>query len=73
MFQKNEFKAELVRRGLSVEQVAKMLGIDTVSLYRKMNGESDFFRNEIDVLRRKLNLSDADLLKIFFAKELTFS
>lgn len=73
MFQKNEFKAELVRRGLSVEQVAKMLGIDPASLYRKINGESDFFRNEIDALRTKLDLSDDDILKIFFAKELTFS
>lgn len=67
MFQKNEFKAELVRRGLTVEQVARHLGIDPASLYRKMNGESDFFRNEIDTLRNQLSLSDDDIMRIFFA------
>lgn len=67
MFQENEFRAEIARRGLTIKEVAKMLGIDPVSLYRKMKGESDFFRNEIQTIREKFSLTDNDVIKIFFA------
>ena len=66
MFQKNEFKAEIVRKGKSVESVARDLGIDPVSLYRKMNGNSDFYRKEILQLAKLLNLSSDDIIRIFF-------
>ena len=67
MFQENEFRAEIARRGLTIKEVAKMLGIDPVSLYRKMKGKSDFFRNEIQTIREKFSLTDNDVIKIFFA------
>lgn len=67
VFQKNEFKAELARRGLTQRNIAGFLGIDPVSLYRKMTGESDFYRNEIEIIRQKLSLSNRDIMRIFFA------
>ena len=48
MFQKNEFKAEVVRRNLTLENVANAIGIDAATLHRKMNGASDFYRSEIE-------------------------
>ena len=48
MFQKNEFKAEVVRRNLTLENVATAIGIDAATLHRKMNGVSDFYRSEIE-------------------------
>lgn len=68
MFKKNEFRAEVVRNSMSLEDVAKAIGISYVSLYRKMNGTSDFYRGEIEKIVRLLNLSGEDVLRIFFAK-----
>ena len=48
LFQKNEFKAEVVRRNLTLENVANAIGIDAATLHRKMNGASDFYRSEIE-------------------------
>ena len=67
MFKKNEFKAELTRREIKLDTIANMLQIDVTSLYRKMNGVSDFYRNEIEQLAKFLNLSADDIMRIFFA------
>lgn len=67
LFQKNEFKAEVVRRNLTLENVATAIGIDAATLHRKMNGVSDFYRSEIEKIIKYLNLSNEDVLRIFFA------
>lgn len=67
LFQKNEFKAEIVRHGTTVDEVAEKIGINPASLHRKMNGTSDFYRNEIEKIIKILNLSGDDVLRIFFA------
>lgn len=50
MFNKRLFKAQVVLKGKTLRAVAKELGIDEATLYRKMNGESDFFREEIQTI-----------------------
>ena len=67
MFKKNEFKAEVVRKGLTLAEVARELGLDPASLSRKINGNSDFYRGEIERIINLLNLSGEDVLRIFFA------
>lgn len=67
MFKKNEFKAEVVRRGMNLDDVAKAIGINPASLHRKMNGVSDFYRGEIEKIIKLLGLSDSDVIRIFFA------
>lgn len=67
MFQKNEFRAELVRKGMSVKSIARALKLTTASIYRKMNGYSDFYRTEIEKIAELLELSESDIIKIFFA------
>ncbi len=56
MFQKNEFKAEVIRRGMTLDNVADALGINPASLHRKMNGASDFYRGEIEKIIKTLHL-----------------
>ena len=68
MFQKNEFRAALARNNLTLEDVAKALNISAPTISRKINGQGDFFRHEIDAIRKLLNLSDDDVLNIFFAE-----
>ena len=67
MFKENEFKAEIVRNGLTMKQVADALNIDVASLYRKINGTSDFYRGEINALIEILHLDDEAIMRIFFA------
>ncbi|MFR5064817.1 MAG: hypothetical protein ACLTDD_08845 [Thomasclavelia spiroformis] len=52
--------------GLTNEEVAKAIGIDPATYYRKKRGETDFYRKEIRVIRKLLNLSSEDVDLIFF-------
>ena len=67
LFKKNEFKAEVVRRDKTLEDVARAIGIDIATLHRKMNGASDFNRSEIEKVIKFLNLTNEEILRIFFA------
>jgi predicted transcriptional regulator len=67
LFKENEFKAEVVRNGLTMKQVADALNIDVASLYRKISGTSDFYRGEISALIKILHLDDEAIMRIFFA------
>lgn len=71
MFDKNKFKARIVELGLSVDKVANLLGINAATLYRKINGDSDFSRSEIQLLKHVLNLTSAEMEDIFFKQVLT--
>lgn len=67
MFNKRKFKAQIALKGQTIRSVAKHLGIDDATLYRKMNGESDFFRAEIQALCDLLEIENPS--EIFFAKQ----
>lgn len=68
MFKKNEFRAAMARKEMSVADVAKTLNIDPATLSRKISGQSDFYRNELEKLYRILDLTPAELMNIFFAE-----
>lgn len=68
MFDRNKFRARVIEKGFSMEQVADKLHINVVTLYRKMNGTSDFTRNEIQQLREILDLDVKAANAIFFAE-----
>ncbi len=67
MFSKNLFKAKAVEKGYDMKQISNCLGISESTLYRKMSGNSDFTRNEIQLLRQFLSLSMEEIDAIFFA------
>jgi len=67
MFNGNKFKAEIVKAGLSMEEIANHLGINAATLYRKIQGKSDFTRNEIAIFKDVLGLDMATIDSIFFA------
>ena len=70
MFNRNKFRAKVVEAGLTLETVAKIIGINPSTLDRKMSGASDFSRKEIQILRKELHLTAAECDDIFFAEEL---
>ncbi|MEE3402537.1 MAG: helix-turn-helix transcriptional regulator [Acutalibacteraceae bacterium] len=67
MFDKNKLKAKMVEKGYSVEQIAQKLGINSVTVYRKLSGETEFTRNEIAMLKSILSLTIEEIDNIFFA------
>ena len=69
MFKKNEFRAALARAEKSTADVARALKIDPATLTRKMAGQSDFFRDEIEKIRDLLGLDWAAVREIFFAQD----
>ncbi|NDO18451.1 XRE family transcriptional regulator [Lachnospiraceae bacterium MD329] len=69
MFDENKFRAAVIANGKTLKDVAHALDISIVTLYRKMSGESDFYRNEIEKCRTLLN--GDNLNDIFFNDKVT--
>lgn len=69
MFNKPEFDAALARACCSRKQLAKALGIDVATLYRKVKDDGSFTRKEINIIIKELNIKNPEA--IFFAEELT--
>lgn len=65
---KIELEVALLRKGMSVEELSKRIGCNRVTLYRKLSS-GKFERSEIIKIRDALELSDADMLCIFFNDE----
>lgn len=70
MFDREKFEAAVRTRGLTIKGVAIIIGRNEATLHRKMNGSSDFTRNEIQLIKSLLNLSSGEISDIFFAKQL---
>lgn len=64
LFDRNEFKAQIVRKGKTMKQVADFLGIDESTLYRKIQADGNFTREEINLLIEFLEISEP--MSIFF-------
>ena len=67
MLKANELKSEVARNEMTLEELARFLGINTSTLNRKMYGKSDFYRNEIVQIANILHLSQERINAIFFA------
>ena len=70
MFKKNEFRAAMARKEMSANELAKALGIDPATLSRKISGQSDFYRNEIEKLCKILDLTPEETMQIFLPNAL---
>lgn len=70
MTDKNLLRYHMAKKEINNNKLAKLLGISESSLYRKINGASDFTRNEIQIIRKELDLSDAEVMDIFFNENL---
>lgn len=54
------------KSGMTLSELAEKLGINYVTLNRKMNGSSDFTRQEIIDIKELLNLDSEQANKVFF-------
>ena len=58
-------------KGLTVDDVAKCIGISKASFYRKMNGQSDFYRKEIVEICSVLSMNHEQMQDVFFNKNVS--
>lgn len=65
MFNKNEFRAQLVRQDMTMKELAMFLGIDESTLYRKIQDDGRFTRQEINAMIERLEIENPQ--EIFFA------
>ena len=70
MFDKTLFLYHVARKNMTLGAISTMLDINPATLNRKMSGKSDFTRDEVQRIRKFLDLSVMDADKIFFAEEL---
>lgn len=61
----------LLREEVSLQQISKLLGINLATLYRKMRGDSDFYRDEIQQICDFLHLELKEKEEIFFDQKIT--
>lgn len=72
----NALKARLVLEGLRVPDFLEMLKsqgceMGRSAFYRKMNGTTEFDRKEILAITEGLNLTQEEMLEIFFARKVS--
>lgn len=67
MLNVKKFRSVLILKGITYKNIAELLNINVTTLYRKLNGESDFYRNEIDIIAKHLKLTLEEVEEIFFA------
>jgi Helix-turn-helix. len=63
----NKLKGKIVECGLSIEELAKRIGKDRATLYRRLNSDGkDFTIEEADLIAKTLNLTYSEVNAIFF-------
>lgn len=65
----NKLKAKLVERGISVSELAEMIGINKSTLYRKLNANGDsLLVSEANAIVKVLHLTPGEAMAIFFSQ-----
>lgn len=68
MFDVRRFKAQLIVKGVTNKMLAERLNINESTLYRKINADGNFSREEINIMIEYLEIDNPS--EIFFAKKL---
>lgn len=61
------FKNAIASAGYNIQGLAQLMGVNQATLYRKINGKSEFDRPQLKQLREVLGLDDNQFEAIFFA------
>lgn len=61
----NKLKGKLVEKGLNVETLADLIGIERSTLYRKLNNGEKITVGEAGKIKDVLNLTEQDAFDIF--------
>ncbi len=65
----NKLKGKIVERELNISELAKKIGMDRATLYRKFNANGETFSiKEADLITEALDLSLKEATSIFFSQ-----
>ena len=70
MLNKNKLRGKIAEAGMTVASLAAAIGLNPATLHRKINGETEFTRAEIQTITEVLNLTVEEVQEIFFARKL---
>ena len=56
---------KIIEKGMELSKIAKLLGIDKVSLYRKISGYESITIIDDEILKDILDLTNLETLEIF--------
>ncbi len=68
MFDEKRFRAQMILADVTMKELAKLLGIDESTLYRKIKAGGAFSRKEINTMIPVLKIEKP--MEIFFTEEL---
>lgn len=63
----NKLKGKIVERGMNIESLAKLIGVDRATLYRKLNDAEKITIGEAAKIKDVLEISESDAYDIFLA------
>ena len=66
-----EMKVAMKRNEDTQEKLAEALGLQIFGVSARINGHIDFRTSEIEKIRERYNLSDDELVKIFFTTKVS--
>lgn len=61
----NKLKAKIVEKGMNVEALADMIGVERSTLYRKLNNFERITIGEAQKMKEALEMTDAEATDIF--------
>lgn len=61
-------KATIVKNGDTQEKLAEAMGIQTSGLNMRINGHTEFRRNEINFIKQRYGLTSDEIDSIFFTE-----
>ncbi len=62
----NKLKGKIVEKSMNIEAVAKSIGIDRSSLYRKLNNLEKITVGEAAKIKDVLDITNEEAIEIFF-------
>ena len=64
----NKLKGKIVEQGMSIEDLAREIGVNKSTLYRKIQNKGETITiKEANLIRKALNLSGEEVIAIFFS------
>ena len=62
----NKLKGKIIEKGLNVEKMAKLIGTNRATLYRKLNASDKITIGEAIKIKNILGLTETEATDIFF-------
>ena len=66
MFDRRKLQAQMVLRGMNMEDLSSQLNLNVSTVYRKMSS-GEFSRSEITEISDILKMTSEDIINVFFA------